>query len=145
MSAFCFAQGCALASMLDHRHPFGHRPGLLPAEIGVSPQEQEEAEIQDRERAAEGVLDEGEVRVRSEDFLAFESVGKRSPTSTAMTPMTTSNSTSENARCRGFTCNAAFKAPIKTAPVSPPCGARGSDGGRDAPRGEEVEPFILPA
>src|SRR6185437_9993532 len=68
MPALCFAQGSAPASMFRHRDAVRHRLRLLPPEIGVNPQEQEEPEIQHGQGAAEGVLDGGDVRVRAEEL-----------------------------------------------------------------------------
>ena len=50
------------------RHPLRHRLGLLEAERGVGPEEYEIAEVQNRQRAAEQVLDRREVGFRPEQF-----------------------------------------------------------------------------
>src|SRR4029078_5463149 len=49
-------------------HPLRYRFGLLVAEAGGDPQEDEEAEIDRREQAPELALDEGQVGIRAEEF-----------------------------------------------------------------------------
>src|ERR1700760_374623 len=49
-------------------HPFRNGFGLFFAEIRVGPQEPEEAEVDQRQRTAEEVFDEGHIGIGAEDF-----------------------------------------------------------------------------
>src|SRR5450759_3561595 len=49
-------------------NPVWHRLGLLEAEMRVSPEKHEEAEVDERPEPAKQVLDRGQVRIRAEPF-----------------------------------------------------------------------------
>src|ERR1700743_2575954 len=58
---------CLITNLSMGGHPFRNGFRFFLAEIRVGPEESEEAEVDQRQRAAEEVFDEGHVGIRAED------------------------------------------------------------------------------